>query len=135
MIVQEADFELSKQINAAQAEVHKCLLDNLDTPGAMAALTDLIYHVNLYLAKENSGHKPQPLLLRKAAAYMTRILSGRRCQLRLQGDLQDIGSCIAVSAVSQARIHLFQSLMVDCINLEIDLWKTKIGTVTSGMCM
>lgn len=76
--MQEDEFALQKAIDAAQAEVHRCLSDNLDTPGAMAALSDLIGATNRYLARQAAGRPLQPLLLRKAAAYVTRILSGKR---------------------------------------------------------
>lgn len=83
----------------AQERVHACLLDNINTGGAMDALASVIKATNLYLARkqeqqqaaaaaraqQNGGDgaggggggsfSPQPLLLRKAAAYVTRILS------------------------------------------------------------
>ena len=91
--------------------MHACLLDNINTAGAMDALSSIVKATNVYLAKcqeqqqqaqaqqqaqqaagngpSSSGRDgggggngggggaagPQPLLLRKAAAYVTRILS------------------------------------------------------------
>eukprot|EP00879_Flechtneria_rotunda_P016738 GHRR01017519.1.p1 GENE.GHRR01017519.1~~GHRR01017519.1.p1 ORF type:complete len:787 (+),score=316.08 GHRR01017519.1:800-3160(+) len=83
----EADeLVLSGAVQEAQTKVHECLLDNINTAGALDALAGLIKATNLYLARKQehataaggSGLQPagpQPLLLRKAAAYVTRILS------------------------------------------------------------
>ena len=70
--------ELGQKIQDAQVRVHERLCDNIDTAGAMDAISDLIKSVNSYLSKkEASGPDapPQPLLLRKATAFVTRILS------------------------------------------------------------
>ena len=75
----EAELELHTKLVSVQALVHARLCDNIDTAGAMDALSDLIKTTNIYLAsKEAAGPGaplPQQLLLRKASAYVTRILS------------------------------------------------------------
>ncbi|GLC35821.1 hypothetical protein PLESTB_000497800 [Pleodorina starrii] len=71
---QADDFELNTRILATQAAVDAALRDNINTPAAMDALADLIKAVNKYLEKKEAG-AARPLLLRKAAAYVTRILS------------------------------------------------------------
>lgn len=69
--------ELSQKVTSVQQQVHERLCDNVDTAGAMDALSDLIKHTNLYLQKKESAAAgpPQPLLLRKATAFVTRILT------------------------------------------------------------
>ncbi|GAX84748.1 hypothetical protein CEUSTIGMA_g12170.t1 [Chlamydomonas eustigma] len=76
------ELDLSQRLQAAQKLVHERFCDNIDTAGALDAISALIKHVNLYLAKKeggsanaSNGAPPQALLLRKAAAYVTRILS------------------------------------------------------------
>ncbi|GAB4823051.1 hypothetical protein N2152v2_010097 [Parachlorella kessleri] len=69
--------QLSAEVSIVQRRVHEALCDNINTRAAMDALADLVKAVNVYLAKKDStpGVTPQPLVLRKAAAYVTRILS------------------------------------------------------------
>jgi hypothetical protein len=70
--------DLAVKIQEAQSRVHERLCDNIDTAGAMEAISDLIKSVNGYLSKKEglgSDAPPQPLLLRKATAFVTRILS------------------------------------------------------------
>ncbi|KAF8056247.1 CARS1 [Scenedesmus sp. PABB004] len=85
------EVALSDAVQEAQARVHEALLDNINTAGALDALAGLIKATNLYLAAKQDAAAaaaaappsdaglaaagPQPLLLRKAAAYVTRILS------------------------------------------------------------
>lgn len=69
----EEDTTLNNAVIAAQNEVHACLQDNLNTSGALSALSELVRQVNVYMASQ--GPRSQPLLLRKAAAYVTRILT------------------------------------------------------------
>ncbi|KAL3152254.1 hypothetical protein ABBQ32_001333 [Trebouxia sp. C0010 RCD-2024] len=68
---------LAKRIQAAQQRVHEALLDNLNSKAALDALLDLVKDTNKYLA-DRQGHPQgppaQPFLVRKAAAYVTRIL-------------------------------------------------------------
>eukprot|EP00201_Polytomella_parva_P019186 CAMPEP_0175053726 /NCGR_PEP_ID=MMETSP0052_2-20121109/9091_1 /TAXON_ID=51329 ORGANISM="Polytomella parva, Strain SAG 63-3" /NCGR_SAMPLE_ID=MMETSP0052_2 /ASSEMBLY_ACC=CAM_ASM_000194 /LENGTH=1117 /DNA_ID=CAMNT_0016318305 /DNA_START=178 /DNA_END=3528 /DNA_ORIENTATION=- len=88
----DPDHLLSKKIQEAQVAVHNALSDNMNLPLAMDHISDLIKAVNIYLAtpvvttastaavKEGGGGEvdswaPKPLLLRKAAAYVTKILS------------------------------------------------------------
>lgn len=70
--------DLALKIQEAQGKVHERLCDNIDTAGAMDALSDLIKSVNNYLSKKEAtgpDSPPQPLLLRKSTAFVTRILS------------------------------------------------------------
>lgn len=87
---------LSQAVQEAQVKVHEALLDNINTGAALDALSGLIKATNQYLAAKQAaagsseaaaaGNEaaaaaglaaggPQPLLLRKAAAFVTRILS------------------------------------------------------------
>ncbi|EFJ42920.1 hypothetical protein VOLCADRAFT_66444 [Volvox carteri f. nagariensis] len=70
---QPEDFELNSRILGAQTAVDLALRDNINTPAAMDALSELIKAVNKYLEKKVGAARP--LLLRKAASYVTRILS------------------------------------------------------------
>lgn len=49
---QACDFELNASIIMSQNKVDAALRDNVDTPAAMAALSDLIRTVNKYLEKK-----------------------------------------------------------------------------------
>jgi cysteinyl-tRNA synthetase len=80
--MQEDELDLAQRIQSAQRQVHACLCDNVDTAGAMDAISGLIKSVNLYLGKKEaagaaaaSRAPAQALLLRKAAAFVTKILS------------------------------------------------------------
>eukprot|EP00887_Chlorella_sp_A99_P008002 scaffold12.g8002.t1 len=70
---EEDDRQLQAELDAAQRRVHASLCDNLNTAAAMAAICDLIKAVNVHLARQASA--PKALLLRAAAAYVTRVLS------------------------------------------------------------
>ncbi|KAK9817180.1 hypothetical protein WJX72_010713 [[Myrmecia] bisecta] len=75
---QEEERELNARIGETQGRVHVSLLDNLNTREALDALCQLIKEANKYMTKRQgdaAGGTAQPLLLRKAAAYVTRILS------------------------------------------------------------
>ena len=79
---QEDELDLSHKLQAAQKLVHERLCDNIDTAGAMDAISGLIKNINLYLTKKEAAGAgaaaaapPQALLLHKAAAFVTRILS------------------------------------------------------------
>ncbi|KAF6262603.1 tRNA synthetases class I (C) catalytic domain-containing protein [Scenedesmus sp. NREL 46B-D3] len=86
----EEELALSAAVQEAQVKVHEALMDNINTAGALDALSGLIKATNLYLAGKQRAAAaaadgvcasgplpsgPQPLLLRKAAAFLTRILS------------------------------------------------------------
>ena len=66
-------------MQVAQARVHEALCDNINTATVMDELCALVKHVNVYLAKKQAegpaGGLAQPMLLRKAAAFVTRIMS------------------------------------------------------------
>ncbi len=73
---QPEEFELSARIQDAQRAVDCALRDNFNTPAAMDALSDMVKAVNAYLAaKQKAAALPRPMLLRKATAFATRILS------------------------------------------------------------
>lgn len=73
---QPEEFELSARIQEAQRAVDIALRDNFNTPAAMDALSDMVKAVNAYLAaKQKAAALPLPMLLRKATAFATRILS------------------------------------------------------------
>eukprot|EP00195_Chlamydomonas_chlamydogama_P001473 CAMPEP_0202920984 /NCGR_PEP_ID=MMETSP1392-20130828/77139_1 /ASSEMBLY_ACC=CAM_ASM_000868 /TAXON_ID=225041 /ORGANISM="Chlamydomonas chlamydogama, Strain SAG 11-48b" /LENGTH=790 /DNA_ID=CAMNT_0049614513 /DNA_START=176 /DNA_END=2548 /DNA_ORIENTATION=+ len=73
------EVELHQKLTGAQKQVHDSLCDNINTAAAMDALSDLIKAVNVYLAKKEADKNPaapvQAMLLRKAAAFVTRILT------------------------------------------------------------
>jgi cysteinyl-tRNA synthetase len=89
LCMQEDELALSAAVQEAQVKVHEALIDNINTAAALDALSGLIKATNLYLAGKQAAAAaadgacesgllpagPQPLLLRKAAAFMTRILS------------------------------------------------------------
>jgi hypothetical protein len=95
LLLQDEEFTLAQAIQEAQSKVHEALLDNINTGAALDALSSLIKATNQYLATKQAATTaaaaangndaataaglaaggPQPLLLRKAAAYVTRILS------------------------------------------------------------
>ncbi|GFH15847.1 tRNA-synt_1e domain-containing protein [Haematococcus lacustris] len=91
---QAPELELSRRLQAVQEAVHTALCDNINTAAAMDALSDLIKAVNIYLAKLQEGAQlPQPLLLGRCSAYVTRILPG----------LTEAGVAGAGSSLSQSR--------------------------------
>ncbi|KXZ56656.1 hypothetical protein GPECTOR_1g591 [Gonium pectorale] len=67
------DFELKASIVGVQEKVDAALRDNINTPAAMDAVSELIKAVNKYLEKKQGAART--MLLKKAAAYVTRILS------------------------------------------------------------
>lgn len=73
------EVELSTAITHCEDQVHAALCDSINTRGAMDAIQELIRRVNAYLLRRQEtaaqGVPAQPLLLRKAAAFVTRILS------------------------------------------------------------
>jgi cysteinyl-tRNA synthetase len=138
---QADEFALSGAIQEAQSKVHEALCDNINTPGALDALTGLVRATNTYLAAKQAAagaaaavHAgsngdaaaaaadglaaagPQPLLLRKAAAFVTRILSvfgllpvracvgasrrGRLSAARASADAAACAQCVAAAGGS-----------------------------------
>ena len=93
MLLQQEELDLQKAILDAQVKVDESLRDNLNTAGALDALAALVKSTNLYLASRQDQQQQaaaagngvaagslakstvSPLLLRKSAAFVTRILS------------------------------------------------------------
>jgi len=67
----ERTTTLSDRLIQHQQQVHECLLDNFNTPGAMAALLSIVSDVNTYVVDNASI---DCLLLKKAAMYVTKML-------------------------------------------------------------
>ncbi|CAG9461321.1 unnamed protein product [Pedinophyceae sp. YPF-701] len=68
---------LHAALQASQVEVRARLRDNIDTPGAMAALERLVRATNVYLSQRDGAEGAPPaqgMLLRRCAAFVTRIL-------------------------------------------------------------
>lgn len=65
------DTELGAAVTAAQAGVHKALLDNFDTATTMKCLSELVTQSNSYMEKNT---EKKAFLLKKAAVFVTRIL-------------------------------------------------------------
>ncbi|KAJ9527314.1 hypothetical protein QJQ45_025542 [Haematococcus lacustris] len=103
---QAPELELSRRLQAVQEAVHTALCDNINTAAAMDALSDLIKAVNIYLAKLQEGAQlPQPLLLGRCSAYVTRILSvfGIVPSAQDRPGLTEAGVAGAGSSLSQSR--------------------------------
>ena len=66
----EPEHAMAAQLRQTQAAVHAALLDDFDTPIVMRALRELMTEVNKYM----SGESVNPLVLRSAAEYITRML-------------------------------------------------------------
>lgn len=70
------ELTLAAALQTAQKSVDSCLLDNINTSGALDALGELIKATNIYLAKQQTdGRSCQSLLLTQITSYVTRILS------------------------------------------------------------
>ena len=65
---------LSSAIDAARAGVHAAMLDNINTPGTVRALKELVGATNVYLAKTNQNDV-RPLLVDSAARFVTSTLA------------------------------------------------------------
>jgi cysteinyl-tRNA synthetase len=65
---------LRESIAKAQATVHAALLDNFDTPTAVAALLELVRRSNEYIAASSAASPARSLVVARAARYVTRIL-------------------------------------------------------------
>ncbi len=50
--LQAPEHELLSSLQATRTKVHECLLDSVDTPGALQALADLIKDTNKYMDKQ-----------------------------------------------------------------------------------
>eukprot|EP00850_Spirogloea_muscicola_P009212 SM000051S17572 [mRNA] locus=s51:414570:421017:- [translate_table: standard] len=68
--------ELHNQLLLSQVEVHRRLEDNFDTSRAMLSLSELCTAVNVYISQKSAvRQRVRPLLLRKAASHVNRILA------------------------------------------------------------
>ena len=65
---------LSSAIDAARAGVHSAMLDNINTPGAVRALKELVSATNVYLSA-TAACDVRPLLVDSAARFVTSILA------------------------------------------------------------
>eukprot|EP00658_Telonema_sp_P-2_P015885 TRINITY_DN16136_c0_g1_i9.p1 TRINITY_DN16136_c0_g1~~TRINITY_DN16136_c0_g1_i9.p1 ORF type:complete len:766 (+),score=243.74 TRINITY_DN16136_c0_g1_i9:62-2359(+) len=68
----DTDKVLAGVVAEVREKVHAALLDNLDCSKALLALLELVNECNKYM---DSAKMPKALLLRKAAEYVTRILT------------------------------------------------------------
>eukprot|EP00796_Vickermania_ingenoplastis_P012121 gene12121-8344_t len=66
----EQDRELLQHWKDTENNVHRALLDNIDTPTALNQLLNLVSVTNQYLL---SGQRPSLTILRKVARYVTRM--------------------------------------------------------------
>eukprot|EP00903_Cladosiphon_okamuranus_P021396 g19666.t1 len=70
----EAELALMSSLSNTKKEVKRCLCDDFDTPGAVAALQELVKAVNKYLdTKERAGEPIVADSVRGAAEYVTEI--------------------------------------------------------------
>jgi len=70
------EMQLRKRVFEATNEVQERLEDNFDTAGTVAELLSLVKDVHFYIDKCKSANgKPQPILLKTAALFVTRILN------------------------------------------------------------
>jgi len=65
---------LSEAVDAGRAAVHAAMLDNINTPGVVKSLKELVGAVNVYLAK-TAAADIRPLLVNSAAQFITTILA------------------------------------------------------------
>mmetsp|Transcript_82660 Transcript_82660/g.233652 ORF Transcript_82660/g.233652 Transcript_82660/m.233652 type:complete len:538 (-) Transcript_82660:49-1662(-) len=65
------DRSLSTSLMDTQSNVHSCLCNNFDTPGAINALVNLVTETNKYLTNNDL---PAVYLLNKIAAFVTKTL-------------------------------------------------------------
>ena len=68
----EADLSLLRKIHDTQTRTHEALCDNFNTPGALAAMVELVTETNKYLRRPKNS--PCVVLVRKAARYISSIL-------------------------------------------------------------
>jgi len=72
---EKPEHQLHTSLLAHQADVHTCLCDNMNTPGAMAALLGIASDAFAYINKaKTAGARTDALLLKSGAVYVTRIL-------------------------------------------------------------
>ncbi|KAG0560270.1 hypothetical protein M758_10G162400 [Ceratodon purpureus] len=68
--------QLFSRVDQAQDQVRERLEDNFDTAGAVTELLSLVKDVHSYIDKcKSAGGKPQLALLKKAAVFVTKILT------------------------------------------------------------
>ena len=65
---------LSSAIDTARAGVHAAMLDNINTPGTVRALKELVSATNVYLAA-TAARDARPLLVDSAARFVTTTLA------------------------------------------------------------
>jgi len=70
----EGERTLSEAVDIGRAAVHAAMLDNINTPGVISGLQELVRAVNVYLAKTPAANI-RPLLVNSAAQFITTILA------------------------------------------------------------
>ena len=69
------ELELNTKLEAAKANVHLALCDNIDTRTALETIRDLVSVTNVYIEKLRAGGNINMQLLRNIAAYITSIFN------------------------------------------------------------
>ena len=69
------ELELNTKLEAAKANVHLALCDNIDTRTALETIRDLVSVTNVYIEKLRAGGNINMQLLRNIAAYITNIFN------------------------------------------------------------
>lgn len=67
------ELSLLDQLSATKSTVHECFADNLNVPGAISALLEIINKANIYLTDAGSEYRVE--VLREVAIFVTKILS------------------------------------------------------------
>lgn len=102
------DHAMHAALEQAQRQVHAALCDNIDTPGAIAALCELVTEANKYLT--DAANPPRALLMRRVGDYVTRIL--RVFGLVAGGDELGFGRADAGAASGEAAAAPFVNVAV-----------------------
>jgi len=107
---------LRAAIAKAQAAVHAALLDNFDTPKAVAALLELVNRANEYIASTGSAVRASIVL--RTAHYITRILK----VFGLVSDNDEIGFGIETSTKAAAASMSSASSSEAALAPMLDAW-------------
>lgn len=66
------DIQLTDELKSRQTKIHACLMDNVDTPGALLELQGLMKSTNVYIGKNNMNING--LVLESVGRYMTKMM-------------------------------------------------------------